>query len=142
MDIGISPGIKGGKIDSIASKSDVHRLMICALLCDKPVVIKGVSRCADIDATTACIRALGAQVDITGRTFTVTPPAGRTNKAHLDCSESGSTLRFLLPVASVLCDEASFTGSGRLPQRPIGELAAAMSTNGARFSDDRLPFSV
>ena len=142
MGIGMSSTSITGKVDSIASKSDVHRLMICALMCDKPVVIKGVSRCADIDATADCITALGAQVDIKGRVCRITPPTERVGSALLDCGESGSTLRFLMPVAAVLCDEASFVGSGRLPQRPIGELAMAMSVNGAEFSADILPFSV
>ena len=142
MDIAVTPASLDGCIAAIASKSDVHRLMICALLSDGPVVIRGVSRCNDIDATARCITALGAQVDITDRVCTVTPPDIIPQKALLDCGESGSTLRFLLPVAAAVCKDASFTGAGRLPQRPIGELVDALSANGSRFSSAALPFTV
>ncbi|MBQ2866073.1 MAG: 3-phosphoshikimate 1-carboxyvinyltransferase [Clostridia bacterium] len=142
MDIKLTPSALKGDVYSIASKSDVHRLMICALLSGGAVRINGVSRCADTDATAACITALGAQVDFSGRVCTVTPPASVPKTAALDCGESGSTLRFLLPVAARLCERASFTGSGRLPMRPIGELADAMQANGTQFSNPTLPFTV
>ena len=107
MDIKLSPSILSGEVSSIASKSDVHRLMICALQCSEAVVIKGVSRCADIDATAACVSGLGADVKIEGRTCTVTPSGEKKDKILLDCGESGSTLRFLLPVAAVVSNEPS-----------------------------------
>jgi 3-phosphoshikimate 1-carboxyvinyltransferase len=59
----------------------------------------------------------------------------------LDCGESGSTFRFLLPVAAALCEHARFTGSGRLPERPIGELMRVMQAHGVSFSNERLPFA-
>ena len=142
MDIAVTPVSLGGSIAAIASKSDVHRLMICGLLSDAPVVIRGVSRCNDIDATARCITALGARVDITDKVCTVTPPTAIPQKALLDCGESGSTLRFLLPVAAAVCAEPSFVGAGRLPQRPIGELVDALSANGSRFSSPTLPLTV
>jgi len=142
LDIKLTPSVIGGKVSAIASKSDVHRLMICAALCDSDVTIKGVSRCADTDATASCIEALGARVTYNGRDCTVTPPKARAGKVLLDCGESGSTLRFLLPVAAILAQEPSFIGSGRLPQRPIGELVDAMTSGGACFSADKLPLTV
>ena len=60
MDIAVTPASLGGSIAAIASKSDVHRLMICGLLSDAPVVIRGVSRCNDIDATALPLLALGS----------------------------------------------------------------------------------
>ena len=59
----------------------------------------------------------------------------------LDCGESGSTFRFVLPVACALCKQARFTGSGRLPERPIGELMRVMQARGVAFSAERLPFA-
>ena len=142
MDIGIRPACLSGSVAAIASKSDVHRLMICALLSGSPVTVQGVSRSDDIDATARCITALGARVEFEGRDCTVTPPSGFPEHARLDCGESGSTLRFLLPVAAAVCGSADFSGAGRLPLRPIGELAQTMSDNGVEFSSPKLPFSI
>jgi 3-phosphoshikimate 1-carboxyvinyltransferase len=116
--------------------------MICALLADGPVLLQGVSRSDDIDATARCITALGARVEFEGRDCTVTPPTSFSEHALLDCGESGSTLRFLLPVAAAVCGSADFSGAGRLPLRPIGELARAMECNGVEFSAPKLPFSI
>lgn len=142
MDIRIRPACLSGSVAAIASKSDVHRLMICALLSGSPVTVQGVSRSDDIDATARCITALGARVEFEGRDCTVTPPSNFPKHALLDCGESGSTLRFLLPVAAAICGSADFSGAGRLPLRPIGELKETMSGNGVEFSAPKLPFSV
>ena len=60
----------------------------------------------------------------------------------LDCGESGSTLRFLLPVAAALTDRFTITGHGRLPQRPLGPLRAVLETHGCTVRGDGLPLSV
>lgn len=60
----------------------------------------------------------------------------------LDCGESGSTLRFLLPVAAALGRRVTFTGSGRLPERPVGVLLEELQRHGVKASDDRLPLTL
>ena len=142
MDIQLFPSVLGGDVNAIASKSDLHRIMICAALCDREVTIDGVTRCADTDATAKCIEALGAKVTYTDRECIIVPPAKREDGAKLDCGESGSTLRFLLPVATVLADRAELSGHGRLPQRPIAELVDTMEKGGVVFSDKSLPLTV
>jgi 3-phosphoshikimate 1-carboxyvinyltransferase len=114
--------------------------MICAAMSDRTTVIKGVVPSEDVLATAACIRALGAGADIKDGECTVTPGLIASSPV-LDCGESGSTLRFLLPVTSALCGGGSFTGSGRLPERPLKELVDAMKSGGAVFDREKLPLS-
>ncbi len=138
MTVTLSPASLGGSIKAIASKSDAHRVLICAALSDAPCELLMSTSSEDIEATAQCMRALGATIEKSGAGLVVTP--GKTPEtAMLDCGESGSTLRFLLPVAAALCEKTSFTGHGRLPERPIGELTDAMGKNGVEFSSAKLP---
>lgn len=141
----IQPGPLSGEVSAIASKSDVHRLLLCAALADEPtkIILKGTNSLSeDILATADCVKALGSRVDYQDDCFSVTPAQKPVISPHFDCHESGSTLRFLLPVAAAKAETSSFTGSGRLPDRPIHELVDAMKSGGVSFSSDRLPFSL
>lgn len=140
MDVKIAPVPLAGTLPAIPSKSDAHRALICSALADRPTVLELPQTSADIDATCACLEALGAIIARRGDTVTVTPIRSLPEKALLDCGESGSTLRFLLPVAAALCPSVCFTGHGRLPERPIGELKSAMEAHGVAFSSEKLPF--
>lgn len=140
MDVKIAPAPLAGTLPAIPSKSDAHRALICSALADRPTVLELPQTSADIDATCACLEALGAIIARRGDTVTVTPIRSLPDKALLDCGESGSTLRFLLPVAAALCPSVCFTGHGRLPERPIGELKSAMEAHGVAFSSEKLPF--
>lgn len=131
-----------GTINSVPSKSAAHRALICAALADKPTKIVIPHSNADIDATAACLRAMGAGISKVGEYFEATPISVPRKDSELKCGESGSTLRFLLPVAAAVSPGARFYGEGRLPLRPIGELQEAMRQNGASFDGDSLPFSV
>lgn len=142
MNLKIRPSRLEGLVPAIGSKSDIHRLLILSALCDTETVIEGVTECDDVLATASCLRSLGAQVDMIGREAKVTPFEKANCGVTLDCGESGSTLRFLLPVAAAVSENVSFVGSGRLPERPIGELVDAMKANGAQFSSDKLPLCV
>ncbi|MBR2572628.1 MAG: 3-phosphoshikimate 1-carboxyvinyltransferase [Clostridia bacterium] len=122
MIVRIEPRPLKGIVRAIPSKSDAHRLMIAQHL-------SGGTPCAaygsgDLLATESCLRAL------------------RGGKAELDCGESGSTLRFLLPVAAALGRQARFTGRGRLPQRPLFPITEELRRHGVRVSGDRLPLSI
>lgn len=140
MRIKIEPSLLSGRISAIPSKSDAHRLLIASMLSDSETNIHLPSSSVDIDATVGCIKALGAMVTKEGEYLKINKGEAQ-NGVTLDCSESGSTLRFIIPVASVLCDEVSFTGRGRLPDRPIKELLDALRKNGAEFSADKLPLT-
>ena len=122
MDITIRPGKLQGSLAVIPSKSLAHRYLICAAFAATPtrLICPGTSR--DIDATANCLRALGAQISRTESGYQVTPAKHFPKSALLPCGESGSTLRFLLPVAGALGIDTTFHMEGRLPQRPLSPL--------------------
>lgn len=85
---------------------------------------------------------MGAEITVRDGVYTMEPIDAPAAHPVFDCRDSGSTLRFLLPVAAALCDSATFTGCGRLPERPLADLAAAMAENGVWFSSGALPFDI
>ena len=129
----LQPGALHGTIAAMASKSRAHRLLLCAALSKAPSTVYCSARSADILATVACLRALGAGIDDLGDRFTLTPlrrdaiPAG----AELHCGESGSTLRFLLPVVCALGAPVRLQMAGRLPERPLSPLYEVLTAHGA-----------
>ena len=133
----ISPGARTGRVHIPASKSQAHRLLICAALGEEPceIVCDGIS--ADIAATAKCLNALGAKVERTETGFLVSPiqkvPEGC---CELLCGESGSTLRFLLPVVGALGAQAAFHREGRLPQRPLAPLDGVLTVHGMTLSEE------
>ena len=142
MDYKVYPAHLRGSIAAIPSKSDVHRLLICAALSDAETEIFCPAVSEDILATVRCLASLGAEIQYKSGVFSVLPIKKVPENPTLDCGESGSTLRFMLPVAAAISDSTTFVGRGRLPARPIGELKSAMESHGARFSAERLPFTV
>ena len=136
----LKPTKLSGTIPAIASKSDAHRLLILAALCRGETRLIMEQRSEDIDATVACLRALGAKIALVPDGVFVHGIERANEYPLLNCSESGSTFRFLLPVATALCEHVRFTGSGRLPDRPIGELLTVLQAHGVAFSAERLPF--
>ncbi|PKM73560.1 MAG: 3-phosphoshikimate 1-carboxyvinyltransferase [Firmicutes bacterium HGW-Firmicutes-16] len=142
MDVIVTPSKLSGSVSSIPSKSVAHRLLICAALADKPTSLVLPSSSDDIDATIGALKALGAVIEREDDTVTITPIGEVPENPVLDCRESGSTLRFMLPVAAALCEHVSFTGGGRLPERPITELSDAMKRHGVSFSSDKLPYEM
>ena len=141
MNATIHPAPLSGDIAAIASKSDAHRLLILAALSKGETKLAMERRSEDIDATIGCLRSLGAEISLLPDGVLVRGIERVNQNPLLDCGESGSTFRFLLPVAAALCEQARFIGGGRLPERPIGELMRAMEGHGVTFSADRLPFS-
>ena len=126
-----SPFVPQGTVAAPPSKSDVHRAIICAALSRGVCTIAPVALSNDIRATIACVEALGAKTQLENNVLTVDGSGMFQNKtAALDCGESGSTLRFMIPVAALGGVTAAFTGSGRLPQRPIGVYTEALPPAG------------
>ncbi|MBQ8922667.1 MAG: 3-phosphoshikimate 1-carboxyvinyltransferase [Oscillospiraceae bacterium] len=139
MNITCYPGTLAGTVRAIPSKSDAHRKLICAACSENGGFLPlRAPFCDDIAATIRCLRSLGADFREADDGLFVTP-VRRQAHALLDCGESGSTLRFLLPVAMCLCGSISVTGAGRLPERPIRTLTDAMSAHGVQFSQASLP---
>ena len=134
----VLPGPRTGSVRIPASKSQAHRLLICAALGAQPVTLRCDGVSADIAATVRCLRALGADITDDGAgTFRIVPIAGEM-PAHADlfCGESGSTLRFLLPVVGTLGADVTFRMEGRLPERPLSPLDAVLAAHGMTIRRD------
>ena len=130
MNVRISPFLARGEVFAPPSKSVAHRLLILAGLKNGKTTVRNIGRSADVIATCNCLRALGAEVVIGDNFATVVGISQVKRGAMLDCNESGSTLRFLLPVAGALGANATFLGSQRLLSRPCGELIDEMERHG------------
>ena len=122
MDITIYPSKLRGTVAAIPSKSQAHRLLICAAFSDKPTTLLCPQTNEDIESTARCLNALGAKIVRTEQGYQIQPLMNIPSFAVLDCGESGSTLRFLLPVACALGVNAVFQLHGRLPYRPLSPM--------------------
>ncbi len=142
MEQTVMPRPLAGTLPAIASKSDAHRLLICAALADGPTQVGLRSLSQDMEYTMGCLKALGASIQPAGPGLWQVSPGPLPPACLLDCGESGSTLRFLLPVAAALGARARFAGHGRLPQRPMGPLVEQLEGHGISFSAPSLPFSI
>lgn len=120
MNVSITPSVAKGEITAPPSKSIAHRLLICAALSDGTSIIENIGTNDDIMATVSCLNSLGADIEITENTAKVTGVFYTKKRAKntFDCNESGSTLRFMIPISMLFADECEFTGRGRLMQRP------------------------
>ena len=132
----MSPGPCTGAVQIPASKSQAHRMLICAALSEAPsrLVLDGFS--ADIEATVQCLEALGAQLTQETAGLLITPIGSRPANAKLDVGESGSTLRFLLPVLGALGVQAEIQMHGRLPERPLSPLWEVLEAHGMQLQQD------
>ena len=134
----VAPGERYGKVRIPSSKSIVHRQLICAALGAHEVTIRydGLSR--DIRATADCLEALGAKIRRTEHELHVSPINGSadTEKAILPAGESGSTLRFLIPVAGALGRRADFIMEGRLAERPMAPFDRLLREHGMALQRD------
>ena len=126
MDIRINPGTLSGTVMPPPSKSMAHRLIIAAALGGGISTVRNVAFSQDIEATLRCMTAMGADVGhveehilrIHGLRQSVPQACAPDNLLHFDCGESGSTLRFLIPIALAVASGGVFTGQGRLMERP------------------------
>ena len=122
MDIRITPGPLAGTVTPPPSKSIAHRAILAAALTNGTSTIQNVALSQDIEATLRCITALGGAWEREEDTLYVSGVWHRewdtAALPHLDCGESGSTLRFLIPLAVTLNNGGVFTGRGRLMERP------------------------
>ena len=124
MKLTITPTKVQGTVPPPPSKSLAHRLLIAAALSDGRSTITNLGDSQDITATRRCLSALGAGVeDLKEKTVRVHGLGSSIIQAGpapiLDCGESGSTLRFLIPLALLVNGKATLTGPGRLKERPM-----------------------
>ena len=134
MNLTIFPGKLSGSLCAIPSKSQAHRILICAAFADAPSVVQCAATNQDIEATAGCMRSLGAQIQRTAHGYHIIPIQTIPDTAVLDCGESGSTLRFLLPVCAALGIDTVFQMSGRLPMRPLSPLWEELERMGCHLT--------
>ena len=142
MQVKIKPITPIGEVSAVCSKSDAHRAIICAALADKKTKIEISHISKDIEATLNCVKNMGADFIKKDNAYEIIPLKELKENPVLDCFESGSTLRFLLPVLSALGANATFIGSGRLPQRPMELIVDLLKEHGNSFSSSMLPITV
>jgi 3-phosphoshikimate 1-carboxyvinyltransferase len=149
MEIIVSPGTYHGTVTVPPSKSAAHRAIIAAALADGRSVVGNVDLSSDILATVGACRGLGCDIVIEENkpynTLTVDGGLSISGQTAIDCAESGSTLRFFIPVACTLSGTKTFTGRGRLPYRPVDAYLQIFDAQGIRYTrtaDANLPLTV
>ena len=141
MDIKIIPSPLVGEVNIPPSKSAAHRALICASLSEGTSRVEPYCTSKDIKATAACLRCLGMKIEEDEKGYTV--GRGETQKSKtLNFNESGSTARFLLPVAAALDADITAVGEGRLPERPMKVLCDLFRQHGVEASSDNLPITL
>lgn len=150
MKIQINPGTARGRVTAPLSKSMAHRMMICAGLAAGTSVLQGISDSQDMQATLDCLAALGAQWQKDGETVTITGIGSARTAVHDDagaagtqtgepvlrCRESGSTLRFFIPICLQTGRRTQMVGAPRLMERPLQVYAQLCRERGLFFAQE------
>lgn len=139
MTVTIKPGVAKGTVSAPPSKSIAHRLLICAGMCESESIIDGIADCEDVDATIDCLRAFGAvcerladgKMRVVGCDVTKAVPSN-----PLYCRESGSTLRFFLPIALLSGHNVMLKGAKSLMRRPMEVYEKICDENGLLYIRD------
>ena len=135
MNVTITPTRLRGTLTVPPSKSQAHRLLIAAALADGDSQLTNVEMSQDIAATIGALRSLGAVFSEDGtRIYGIRRDTWQGALPHLDCGESGSTLRFLIPIALAVAGGGVFTGRGRLMQRPQEPYFELFRQKGSAYS--------
>lgn len=134
--ITLLPSAFKGEVSVPPSKSEVHRAIICAALCHDKSTISPVSFSEDILATIDCVRAMYTAVQVLPNSLKIDSKhtGNLLGDTEFYCRESGSTLRFIMPVAAALGVDSTFYGTGNLPNRPLGIYADTLPLFGLTFS--------
>lgn len=144
MNVRIKPSKLIGRVNAPSSKSFSHRMLIAAALAGGVSEISNISASEDIDATVGALTALGAKIFREGNTYTVMGIKTPAASAVIDCRESGSTMRFIIPIAAALGCSCEFHGRGKLPERPITPYIRELGKNGAVITKTEgvMPFTM
>ena len=135
----VKPNSLSGKIKAIPSKTYGHRMIILSALSQKASKLIIDEYNDDLSATLNCIKELGAEYSIDGEVLTIFPIEKVNSKPFLNAGESGSTLRFIIPVATALYENTVIDAKGSLKNRPIEPLLDGLSSVGVKFSNKTLP---
>lgn len=139
MKVTINPGRAVGRVSAPPSKSFAHRMIICAALAEGRSCVRGVSQSEDMLATLDCISALGAEYSVDGDTVYIDGGIRHSDKTKIyPCRESGSTLRFFIPLAMLDGGKACFTGSERLIERGVGIYEQALKSVSFNKTSDEI----
>ncbi len=133
MIVEIKKGSPRGKVNAPPSKSMTHRYLICAALAKGTSLIHNLSLSKDIEATIGGLRALGAEITLSGSSATVKGIEKLNESADVFCNESGSTLRFLIPISLIEQNKVTFSGSERLIERPQSVYEEICKAEGIEF---------
>ncbi|MBR2926473.1 MAG: 3-phosphoshikimate 1-carboxyvinyltransferase [Clostridia bacterium] len=138
MQVRIEKGRAVGSVMAPPSKSMAHRLLICAALARGESLIHGISQSEDVMATLDCLRALGAAVTLDGSDVRISGLDMRRVRlsSHLFCRESGSTLRFLIPLAMLSGNNVMLRGEPSLMARPMEVYRALFQKLGLTYLQD------
>ena len=138
MTINIEKGVAKGRVSAPPSKSMAHRLLICAALSEGESIIHGMSDCEDVRATLDCLSSLGVPFEKTGDTVRLKgiDATKASASAPLHCRESGSTLRFFVPLCLLSGNNIMLTGAPGLLKRPMGVYASLAKEKGFTFAED------
>ncbi len=138
MKVRITPSKAVGTVTAPPSKSLAHRALICGALSAQST-IENVAFSNDISATLGCLKALGARVETNQNAVTLGGMDLLKNSSDvvLDCNESGSTLRFLLPLCLISGRKVTFKGSSRLFERPLSVYETICAEQGISFQKDK-----
>lgn len=134
MDYTFSSKSTASNVVAISSKSEAHRALICAAFSKGNTDIICNNSSDDINATVNCLARIGTKIARTQNGFSVIPTNDFKKNIEIDCGESGSTLRFLLPAVSALGIECDIYMHGRLPHRPLSPLYELLANHGVSLS--------
>ena len=142
MNVQILPARLHGEICAPPSKSIAHRVLICAALANGNSTVFPIDTSKDMEATIGALQAMGASICRNGKQVTVTGISCVPQHATIDCIESGSTLRFLIPIAAAKGIACRFVGSGRLPERPLAPYSDEFSRKGVCLDSNFVPLNL
>lgn len=136
MQVKVTPSNVSGSVSIPSSKSISHRAIICASLAKGTSTISNITYSKDIDATISCMRAFGAHIETSESSCVVTGTELFSQEGNItcDCCESGSTLRFLIPVGACTNGHVTYLGKGRLLSRPMKIYETIFKEQGLLFN--------
>lgn len=144
-EVTIYPSRLRGSINVPPSKSMCHRAIICAGLSEGTSIINNIGMSQDIKATLEAMKSLGMTAEAAGTSLAVKGnPFPQIKNSRIDCRESGSTLRFIIPIAALTGEPVVFCGEGRLIERSLVSYLNIFEKQGIKYqtSDGRLPLQI
>ena len=144
MNFEIKKGKASGTVVAPPSKSMAHRLLICAALAEGESYVRGISKCDDVTATVNCLKAIGVKINNDGDGVRIKGISAERISASspLPCNESGSTLRFMIPIAALSDSITVFNGAESLMSRPMGVYKKLFDERGLTFASDKSTIAI